>query len=56
MRQPDRLERLLQPSLPALRDMDGFEAEARMPQRIGAMRRCGGFFLLGAQALAFVRT
>jgi hypothetical protein len=60
MRQPDRLQRLLEPPLPALRDMDGFEAEARMAERIGAMRS-GGFFLLwaqvlGAQALALVRT
>jgi hypothetical protein len=52
MRQPDGLERLFQPPLPALRDMDGFEAEARMPERIGAMRRCGWLFLLGAQLWA----
>jgi hypothetical protein len=49
MCQPDWLERLLQPPLPALRDMDGFETEARMAERVGALRRCGGLFLLGAQ-------
>jgi hypothetical protein len=60
MRQPDWLERLLEPPLPALRDMDGFEAEARMAERISAMRRRGGFFLFRAQgwaqAGALVRT
>jgi hypothetical protein len=52
MRQPDGLKRLLQPPLPALRDMDGFEAEARMAQRIGPMRGRGRLFLLGAQVWA----
>jgi hypothetical protein len=56
VRQPDRLERLLEPPLPALRDMDGFEAEARMAQRISAMRRRGRLFLFRAQAWALVRT
>jgi hypothetical protein len=55
MRQSHRLERLLEPSLPALRDMHRFEAKARMAQRIRAMRARWRFFL-GAQTLALVRT